>query len=103
MSPRATCETPGVIDKAEALERATQAISSDFVVLEEHTLEESFGWVFFFESARYLKTGKVSDRLAGNSPLVVFRDSGEVRPTGTAYPVEHYLAPIREERTERQR
>jgi len=59
-------------------------------------------WVFFYESAAFLQSGETNDRLAGNSPLVVFRDTGEVRTTGTVYPLDFYLEPIRQEWAERQ-
>ena len=89
---------------AEAYIRELVRMGSPLYVLRrQETLDEAFGWVFFYQSARYLETGAFSDQLAGNSPLVVFRDSGEVRSTGTAYPLDHYLAPIREEWASRQR
>jgi hypothetical protein len=57
------------------------------------TLEEEFaeGWVFHYNSARYLQNGAVADVLAGNAPLIVDRDTGQVYPTGAAFPTEHYL------------
>lgn len=67
----------------------------EFVILDEHTREESFGWVFFYQSADYLESGEFTDRLVGNAPLVVLRDSGEVHVTGTALPIEKYLERFR--------
>jgi hypothetical protein len=61
------------------------------VLLDEETLERNFGWVFFYQSKRYLETGEIRDALAGNAPLVVTKADGRIHITGTAYPVEHYL------------
>jgi hypothetical protein len=58
------------------------------------TREEDFGWVFFYETQKYLDDGDPDGRLVGNAPIVVDRD-GNVHETGTAEPVDHYLAAIR--------
>jgi hypothetical protein len=97
-----------MIDRTEAEHAARGKLAEygqhgvECVLLDEHALEERFGWVFFYQSAAYVRTGELSARLAGNSPLVVFRDTGEIRPTGTAHPLEHYLEPIRREWAQRQ-
>ena len=63
----------------------------ELVLLHEETIERDFGWVFFYQSKRFLETGNISDILAGNPPLVVTKSDGRLHETGTAYPVEHYL------------
>ena len=61
------------------------------VLLKNETIEREFGWIFFYQSERYLEKGNFSDILAGNAPLVVTRSDGRLHETGTAYPLEHYL------------
>lgn len=61
-------------------------------IVDEHTIECSFGWVFSWDSKRHLETGAISDALAGNAPFIVDRRDGSIHDTGTAYPVEHYIA-----------
>jgi hypothetical protein len=83
-----------MIDAAEAVRRAQATVEGydpRWVILSDQTREEDFGWVFFYDSP------DPTELLAGNAPLVVFRDTGEVRETGTALPTERYLASIREE------
>jgi Immunity protein 35 len=58
------------------------------------TREEAFGWVFFYETKKYLDDGDPDGRLVGNAPIVVDRD-GTVHETGTAEPIDHYLELIR--------
>jgi len=62
------------------------------VLLLQHTIERPFGWVFFYTSRLHRETGEVRYALAGNAPLIVNRRSGEVVTTGTALPVEQYIA-----------
>lgn len=62
------------------------------VILDDETIERGFGWVFFYQSREYLETGDLSQQLAGNAPIIVDREDGSVHTTGTAEPVEHYLA-----------
>jgi len=63
-----------------------------WVVMPEHTIEHAFGWVFFYNSRKFLETGDLQFALGGNAPLLVNRESGEVVPLGTARPTEHYIA-----------
>jgi hypothetical protein len=44
------------------------------VLLESETQELEAAWVFFYQSARYLQTQNLSDRLVGNGPIFVPRD-----------------------------
>jgi hypothetical protein len=94
----------GVIDRGEAIRRALAYVSEmstaagqDFVLLEDLTREESFGWVFFWQSEAFVRSGDFRDQLGGNAPFVILRASGERRSTGTAHPVDHYLDEIRRE------
>jgi hypothetical protein len=64
---------------------------ADFVILDERTLELPYGWVFFYDWRRHVETGAFEDSLAGNAPVLVTRD-GAVHETGTAYPLDRYLA-----------
>lgn len=44
------------------------------VILESKTQEFPEGWVYFYQSASFLETGDVSERLVGNAPLFVPRN-----------------------------
>lgn len=61
-------------------------------IVDDATLVKSYGWIFFYQSKAFLETGNFSDVLAGNSPLIVDRCDGELRITGTARPINDYLA-----------
>jgi Immunity protein 35 len=65
---------------------------TDLVIIDDSTIEKEWGWVFFYTSERYLKTRDFRYALAGNAPYIVNRHTGEIHVTGTAQPVEHYIA-----------
>lgn len=70
----------------------------DAVLNTQRTLEKSFGWVFFYDSKKYLDTRDYHFRALGNSPLIVDRADGSLHVTGTARPVEYYIAEYEKKR-----
>ena len=62
-----------------------------FVVVEEQTIERGFGWVFFYNSAKFLKTTNPRDSLLGNGPIIVNRNSGTVEFYGSGTPIEDII------------
>jgi hypothetical protein len=58
--------------------------------------DHDFGWVYFYDSSVHVKTGKTSDAVVGNAPLIVDRVDGKLYVTGTAHPIEHYLQQYRQ-------
>lgn len=62
------------------------------VILDSKTIERDFGWVFFYESKEYLDTREIGARMLGNAPIIVDRRDGSVHVTGSAMPVERYIA-----------
>jgi hypothetical protein len=60
-------------------------------LLEDNTIEDEFGWVFFYESEDYIKSGSYREMLLGNAPLMISRQDGHLHVTGTAHPVEFYI------------
>jgi hypothetical protein len=57
----------------------------------EKAMTKPYGWVFFYQSRRFMETGNKRYRVAGNAPILVLKD-GTVRELGTAEPLEWYLA-----------
>jgi Immunity protein 35 len=78
-----------MLTKPEALALVSRKLQEkspaddEFIVVEKHTIERPFGWVFFFNSKKYLETGINSYRLAGNGPVIVNKHSGAVEFCGT--------------------
>jgi hypothetical protein len=61
-------------------------------IVREATIAKPYGWVFFYQSKEFLDEGIWSAQLAGNAPILVDRQTFELRVTGTAKPVEQYLS-----------
>ena len=64
----------------------------ELVIVEESTIERSWGWVVFYTSKRWRETQDVRYALAGNAPYLVERSSGSAIVLGTSHSVEHYIA-----------
>ena len=88
-----------MINFDEAVEKATNYLK-DANVPVVITLQGRFaeGWFFCFQSREYLETGEFSAQLAGNSPFIIDKDTGEIHELGTAYPIEKYLQDYEEKK-----
>lgn len=61
------------------------------VILDEHTIEFEFGWVFFYQSEEYVRTGNYLYMLGGNAPMIVDKYTGNLIETGTGKDAELYI------------
>ena len=68
----------------------------NWVVYAEAIQKHPFGWVVFYGSRLFMETGSIQYAVAGNAPFIVNRLTGEVVVTGTAQPVDDYVAEYRE-------
>ena len=69
------------IDASEALDIAARRLSEleheagcRLELVPQSTQQIEQGWVFFYNSADFIRTGNMSDALAGNGPLFVSID-----------------------------
>lgn len=60
-------------------------------VLFEKTRRLPFGWLFFYNTQKFAETGDPLDGVAGNGPILVDQERGEVVTLGTHAPVEQLL------------
>ncbi len=89
-----------MITREEAKARVEQELAASHDGMTEHTLlvrndatiEKPWGWVFFYNTQRFIETGDIIHALAGNAPYLVERATGRVLATGTAYPTADYIA-----------
>lgn len=61
-------------------------------LLLDDIIEFEYGWVFFYQSKEYLRTGDIFDALGGNAPIIINKYDGSLHITGTAHPVEKYIS-----------
>ena len=64
----------------------------ELAIIDDETIEKEYGWIFFYQTKEYLCTGNALDALVGNAPYIVDKFTGELVETGTANPVEDYIA-----------
>lgn len=69
-----------------------QETGDSLVILHERTMEKPWGWVFFYTSKQFHETGDFRFALAGNAPYIVERETGRLIGTGTALPLDEYIA-----------
>ncbi|MDP2226815.1 MAG: YrhB domain-containing protein [Moraxellaceae bacterium] len=69
------------------------ATGDSFELLLDRSQVVEQGWIFFFNTSDFVRTGSASDSLAGNGPLLVFRD-GRVRELPSYLAVEDSLKNI---------
>ena len=72
-------------------ENRNPLFNGEVVILEEHTIETDFGWVFFYQTKRWVETGDMMDGLVGNAPFIIDRRDGSIHVTGTARPTQYYI------------
>ena len=82
------------IDRGSATTLAMERVNAlareagiEFQLLNDATVEIARGWVFFYNSAEYIRTGRQGSALAGNGPILVTREGG-IHHLPTAVPWE---------------
>ena len=81
-----------VVERLDAMAKEAQYDCGGFVILDEHTIEKPWGWVFFYDSRKHVETGDVQFAIAGNAPYIVNRLDRSIHVTGTAKAIEHYIS-----------
>jgi hypothetical protein len=68
----------------------------ELVILDERTRATPYGWVFFFNSRRFVETRDVLLALGGNGPIVFERDTAAIVELPSHSPpdevIRHYEA-----------
>jgi len=62
-----------------------------FAPNEASTIEKPYGWVFFYNSKAFLESGNVLHRLAGNGPIVVNKNTGNLEMLRATKPIQATL------------
>jgi len=78
--------------EAEALVRnelrKIETAELPFDIDESKTIEKEFGWVFFYNSARYLRSKEIIYQLAGNGPIFFNKMTGAITVSGASKPID---------------
>jgi immunity protein 35 of polymorphic toxin system len=80
------------------LDTLGNSVAGGVALMPESTIEKPYGWVFFFNSKRFLETRDPLEALGGNSPILIDAEHGGVTLLGTALPVAESLRRLEIER-----
>lgn len=61
------------------------------VIADAATREFEYGWMFFYQSERYLQTLDLKYRLGGNAPIIVDKLNSSAHFTGTRLKQDFYI------------
>ena len=81
--------------RAIALAEIAKALPKyDFVLLDEETVAKPYGWIFWYNTRKYLETGNIMDATPGNAPFVVDNTDGNVHYLSTGVPFTEALRTV---------
>ena len=78
-----------MITKEQALELLTKKLAQldsshyDLTIDDRDTIERPFGWVFFYNSRKFIETGLERYLILGPGPVIVDRNSGAIKFFGS--------------------
>jgi hypothetical protein len=68
----------------DRITKMSRDIGLDLVLQYENTVDFDLGWIFFWNSKKYLETKDFAEALAGNAPIIVDRRDGSIHQAPTA-------------------
>ena len=71
-------------------------VEGGVVILTSETIKKTYGWIFFYNSRKYVETGNPLEALGGNGPIVV-ETNGRVHQLGTAHAPSTIVAQFEKE------
>jgi hypothetical protein len=66
------------------IDEQCRSVEGGVAIVGSCTVRKPYGWIFFYNSARYLQTHDPLEALAGNGPLVVMGSDGSTYQLGSA-------------------
>lgn len=76
------------------IDSMSKEIGLELSMFHNTTEEFNLGWVFKYDSKKFIDTDNFEDRLAGNVPFLVTKSSGEIIELGTAHTVSYYITEL---------
>ncbi len=88
----------GMIDKTKAKDIAQEELSRmskksliELAIMDGQTIEFQYGWVFFYQSKKFLETNNMDCMVAGNAPFIIDKHDGSLHVTGTGLDIDFYI------------
>lgn len=80
-----------MITKEKAIQSVLETLEDDMDILYDSIVEREYGWVIFWNTKQYIKTGDVRYCLAGPGGTLVEKETGRHIEFGSAYSLEKNL------------
>lgn len=80
------------------LENSSFLHKDSLIILDKLTIEKPYGWIFFYDSKLWLETKETQYAIAGNSPIIVDKETLEQTSYPSAYSLEKMLQEYEEEK-----
>lgn len=65
--------------------------NDELVIDNEAVIETDFGWVFPYDSKKFLESGELIYASVGNAPIIFDNRDETIHITGTAHDVDYYI------------
>lgn len=72
--------------------RLTKLNQDEELAIAPNIIEKPYGWVFYFNSKKFLESGDASHALYGAGPVIVNKNDGTVNFCGTSTPPSESIA-----------
>jgi len=59
-------------------------------IVHDKVMKKPYGWIFFYQTSKFLESGDHRDALVGNAPIIIDRINFEIKTI--AWPLEKGLA-----------
>lgn len=63
---------------ADYLRRDCEREGIELAIVEEATIEKPYGWIFWYQSKKYVETRQVMAAIIGTPPFIVEKEDGEI-------------------------
>lgn len=87
-----------MIDKNQARKIAQEEISrmngrslTECALMDDQTIEFQYGWVFFYQSKKFLETKDMNFMVGGNAPFIIDKHDSSLNVTGTGQDIDYYI------------
>jgi len=81
------------------IELNKRSISSDdsLIILDVHTIEKEYAWIFFYQSKKYEETKDIRFLVGGNGPLFISKTNGQIASFRTGLSIDEMIDQYEEE------
>ncbi|HEY9692856.1 MAG TPA: YrhB domain-containing protein [Oculatellaceae cyanobacterium] len=63
----------------------------EYVIIDDEITATEFGWVFSYQSKKFLETNELIYAVVGNSPIIFDNRDDSIHITGTSHDITFYI------------